>query len=196
MAIIYNGVQVAGDGGLPSNSQTFTSSGTFTVPTGVTKVLVWACGGGGGGAGGYYTTTINGTAGGSTYFGSINFFGSYVSVANGSINGAGGRAGAGSGSKSGTANNDGADGTYGGGGITSPYNVGTAGGNATNIGAGGGGVEGRIGGGSSRMDFELVSVTPGQVITVTIGAGGAAVVYASPYRISGAGYRGEVRVYW
>ncbi len=56
MAIIYNGVQVAGDGGLPSNSQTFTSSGTFTVPTGVTRIMVLpglaGSGGGGGGWGG------------------------------------------------------------------------------------------------------------------------------------------------
>lgn len=36
---------------LPNNSQTFTASGTFTVPAGVTRVMVMGCGGGGGGGG-------------------------------------------------------------------------------------------------------------------------------------------------
>jgi hypothetical protein len=50
----------SGGGGLPTNSQTFTSSGTFTVPTGVTKVMVFAHGGGGGGGGGYGTASGGG----------------------------------------------------------------------------------------------------------------------------------------
>lgn len=37
--------------GLPQNSQVFTSSGTFTVPAGITKIRVVGCGGGGGGGG-------------------------------------------------------------------------------------------------------------------------------------------------
>ena len=35
----------------PHGTQTFTSNGTFTVPAGVTKILVTAFGGGGGGSG-------------------------------------------------------------------------------------------------------------------------------------------------
>ncbi len=44
---------VSGGGGLPDNSQTFTTSGTFTVPAGVTKVYVIGCGGGASGGYGY-----------------------------------------------------------------------------------------------------------------------------------------------
>jgi hypothetical protein len=43
-------------------SQTFTSSGTFTVPAGVTKIDIEAWGGGGGGAGG--SSVVNETSGG------------------------------------------------------------------------------------------------------------------------------------
>lgn len=46
------------------NKQVFTSSGTFTVPTGVTEIFVTACGGGGGGAGGGYTSSSQGWGGG------------------------------------------------------------------------------------------------------------------------------------
>lgn len=41
-------IEAASNGG----TQLFTASGTFTVPTGVTKVFVTMCGGGGGGGGG------------------------------------------------------------------------------------------------------------------------------------------------
>jgi len=37
------------------NQQVFTSSGSFTVPAGITKVYVWVFGGGGGGSGSSYT---------------------------------------------------------------------------------------------------------------------------------------------
>jgi hypothetical protein len=48
-----------------SNSQAFTSSGTFTVPAGVTTVYVTACGGGGGGgSGGVYVNTSPARVGG------------------------------------------------------------------------------------------------------------------------------------
>lgn len=43
-----------------TNSQTFTASGTFTVPAGVTKLLVYMAGSGGGGGGGGGTTTSKG----------------------------------------------------------------------------------------------------------------------------------------
>ena len=45
------------------NNQVFTSSGTFNVPSGVTKIYVTACAGGGGGAGGgKYASSTNITA--------------------------------------------------------------------------------------------------------------------------------------
>ena len=67
--------------------QTFTSNGTFTVPSGVTAVKVTVIGGGGGGGGG----STNGTAGGTSSFGS------FVSCAGGGggvAAGAGGTGGA------------------------------------------------------------------------------------------------------
>lgn len=47
-----------------SNSQTFTASGTFTVPSGVTKLYVIGCGGGGGGGSAYSINTTNIGSGG------------------------------------------------------------------------------------------------------------------------------------
>jgi hypothetical protein len=47
-----------GDTGASSSSQLFTSSGTFTAPAGVTKVLVTMIGGGGSG-GGYYSNHVD-----------------------------------------------------------------------------------------------------------------------------------------
>ena len=96
------------------NAQVFTSSGTFTVPTGVTRVIayVWGGGGGGGwgdGSGGTYggnggfgaayitglspgasiTVTVGGGGNGATYSGngstgSTSSFGSYLSCTGGS----------------------------------------------------------------------------------------------------------------
>lgn len=47
-----------------ADTQTFTSSGTFTVPAGVTSVLVTMVGGGGGGGGGYNDYSCGGGGGG------------------------------------------------------------------------------------------------------------------------------------
>ncbi len=65
---------VSGGGGLPANSQTFTTSGTFTVPAGVDKVYVMMAnaGAGGGGGGGWYTGAQLGGDGGG---GSASVFG-------------------------------------------------------------------------------------------------------------------------
>lgn len=63
----WTGWNVAGV--TPSGSQTFTASGTFNVPTGVTKVFLTGCGGGGGGGGvmGSNNGAQNGGGGGSGY---------------------------------------------------------------------------------------------------------------------------------
>jgi phage-related tail fiber protein len=57
-------LEIVSGGGLPANSQTFTTSGTFTVPVGVTKILIqgWHAGGGGGGMG--YNGNNSGRSGG------------------------------------------------------------------------------------------------------------------------------------
>ena len=54
-------VKEAADAGSSSGGvQTFTEDGTFTVPTGVTKIWVSACGAGGGGGGGYAPAGVSG----------------------------------------------------------------------------------------------------------------------------------------
>ena len=54
--------------GIPStgltSQQTFTSSGTWTKPTGITKIKVYVCGGGGGGGASVSTSWADWTAGG------------------------------------------------------------------------------------------------------------------------------------
>lgn len=56
--------QLGGDSGSGSFAQVFTSSGTFTVPTGVSAVKVTVIGGGGGGAGGNQVACGGGGGGG------------------------------------------------------------------------------------------------------------------------------------
>ncbi len=46
------------------HSSGYSANGTFTVPTGVTQIFVYACGGGGGGGGGSSTTGGSGSGGG------------------------------------------------------------------------------------------------------------------------------------
>jgi hypothetical protein len=62
---IFNGsAWVLMSSAAPSSTvtQTFTSSGTYTVPFGYSAVLLIGCGGGGGGASGHFTSTISTTA--------------------------------------------------------------------------------------------------------------------------------------
>lgn len=63
-SISLNGVPLSGGGF--SNFQVFNSAGTFTVPAGVTKIMVeiWGAGGGGGGGGGGGYSNFGGTGGG------------------------------------------------------------------------------------------------------------------------------------
>lgn len=98
----------ANDRGTPISITTFTSSGTYTVPSGCTTILVQAVGGGGGsagycesgGAGGFsegvfsvsagaqYSVTIGGGGGGVGYYagagsGGTSSFGSLISASGG-----------------------------------------------------------------------------------------------------------------
>ena len=87
------------DSGLAS-VQTFTSSGTWTRPSGITKVIMYVTGGGGG-AGGANTAVGNGSAGGSA--GTAIKFLDVSSISTSTITvGAGGTGGAGGGSNDGT----------------------------------------------------------------------------------------------
>jgi hypothetical protein len=51
-------------GGTVNDIQTFTSSGTYTVPTGATSLFVYCIGGGGGSGDTYYTNIVGGAGGG------------------------------------------------------------------------------------------------------------------------------------
>ena len=94
-----DGAWAAAGGGLNS-VQTFTSSGTWTRPSGVTKVIMYVTGGGGGG-GGANTAVGNSSAGGSA--GTAIKFLDVSSISTSTITvGAGGTGGAGGGSNAGT----------------------------------------------------------------------------------------------
>jgi len=130
--------------------QIFTSSGTFTVPAGVTAVKVTLCGGGGGDSGNY----VNGVTGGTSSFGA------YIS-ASGGVGGTDGSGGGGTGAN-GTLTSAQMALTFGS--LLSPtfyvYGLG-----AVSGGYGGGG------GGSSPIGTKYITGLSGSV-TVTVGAGG------------------------
>lgn len=64
LAKIDETAESSGSGAAPSGVQEFTTSGTFTVPEGVHKIWVTACGGGGGGAGGCNSNSASKGSGG------------------------------------------------------------------------------------------------------------------------------------
>ena len=166
------------------SGQVFTSSGTFTIPTGVTALKVTVVGGGGGGGGSGYSpggggtggtssvasgtqsiTTISATGGGGGAADPTNTSGNGGLGSNGTIN-IGGNPGEGGGATL----NAGGGTILGGGGkayVTSagrPY----GGGGSGNAGGGGGG-----GGGGAAISY-LTGLTPGNTLSVTVGGGGSA----------------------
>lgn len=185
-------------GGKAPTTQSLTSSGTYTTPSGVRYIKVKMVGGGGGG-GGTGSSVVFGSNGGTTIFNSIN--------ANGGSGGGGGSMASGGGGSGGTGGSGsanmrvsgttGCDGTfigggvgYGGAGGNSPYFAGGAAARATatmsagyaavaNTGGGGGGAIGPLnsvfpgGGGGSGEYVELVIASPAATYSYTIGAGGA-----------------------
>ena len=138
--------------------QSFTASGTFTVPTGITKVKVSAIGGGGGGGGG----GANGGNGGASSFGSSVI--------------AGGGGGGGRGFDNGiecTNNPTAANGAstnipyyYSNFSLVGYYGSGGTPGGSSGCGALGGAQ------GSNGVGY-VTGLTPGASITITIGGGGA-----------------------
>lgn len=143
-------------------------STNFTVPSGVNVVYVTMCAGGGGG-----WDSLNGAAGGNTSFGTYICYGG-----GGGTNGGGGALG---GTSFGEIGDRGF--RYGAGGYGGPTPAVIK--NGRGSGAGGGGFGGtiggagtagqvRAGGGGGCVERYPISVTPGSVISVSIGAGGNA----------------------
>jgi hypothetical protein len=199
-----------GSGGLLS-VQTFTSSGTYTIPSGATAVKVYTTGGGGGG-GGY-----GGTPGGQGGTGGTSSVASGTeSITTVSATGGAGAQGGGS-SQSGGAGGTGSNGDInirgqGGGGGSQDDTGGIGGGSffgggnrgqrsssPNNVGFGGGGPGffqsnnngGGGGGGGTAIKF-ITGVTAGNTLTVTIGAGGTA--GDGEYGDGGAGAAGVVYI--
>lgn len=138
-----------------SNVQSFTASGSFTVPAGVTMVAVQVTGGGGGGA--FPNGTSFGGSGGSSSFGSL-------------IGASGGAAGW---------YDNGSSGAGACGHVTQIAEISPAGaiavnGVATRSGSNYGNGGGPITGGCGGQTMAILPVTPGQVIPVTVGAAGGA----------------------
>jgi len=157
-----------------SDTQTFTSSGTYTVPSNYTSVTVTLYGGGG--AGGAGTTSGQGgnaNSGGTT---SVNHNGGTATTAAGGAGGQDGgnivdAGGAGESSLYGT----GGTGGYATGGSASGNAAG--GGGGRNRGSWGGG-SGGAGGSAGASNSVTYSVSSGQSINITIGAGGGGQVNA------------------
>jgi len=161
----------AGVGGGFSNMQVFTSTGTFTIPAGVTKVKVTVIGGGGGSA------STAGAGGGTSSFGA------YCSATGGArgVNGTGGTGGTGAG---GTLNILGSYATSASAGGSDSFSTDISGGSSifgnasygagamgSWVNAGGSGVI--AGGGAGGTAIEVISgLTPGGTVAVTVGAAG------------------------
>jgi len=169
--------------------QVFTSSGTFTGPTGVTKVWVRCWGGGAGGAGsnpgGGNETGNPGGAGGDTTFNSTTVVAKGGSANTTNIGGNGGTGGTGdltiAGQDGGApATAKGGDGgTAGAGGGKGGRGNNGSGPNGAQPGGGGAGASDHNsaaapGGGGGEYAEAVVSSTPSTNYTVTIGAGGTA----------------------
>lgn len=137
------------------NSQTFNASGSFTVPSGVTEVLIISRGGGGGGGKGFPTTTTYSGGGG----GSGGYARSKVSVTPGEVFsvsvGAGGAGALENGNYGGNGGNSTAKGVtgYGGKGPSSLYgNSAGAGGGTSHPASNEGSEAGMIGGSSASSN--------------------------------------------
>lgn len=172
--ILFNDGTTQGTAASGSRGQAFTSNGTFTIPSGVTALKITVVGGGGsgnyiGGGSGGNSTVSSGTQSITTITGGGGAVGNQTVG-----HGAGGTA------TNGTLDIPGGNGT--------PINVGALGGgsllsptgtiNAGKLYGGGGGwnpaacTPGNGGGGGGTAISWLTSLTPGNTLSVTIGAGG------------------------
>lgn len=186
------------------NQEFFNSSGTFNVPTGITKVFVTGGGGGGGGGGGAGSADnpgngSNGSNGGNTTItGGLSFTALGGGGGNGAIGVQGGEdkeQGGGPGQ-----NSAGTSGGWGGGASPTPHGAYGQGGHGGRGGSGGGSNAGGGGGGGGACGQFLVrqeySVTPGASCTVTVGAGGAGGNGGGNGSAGSAGATGIVLIEW
>ena len=201
-----------GIGQVNQTLQVFTASGpgTYSTPSGVTKILVEIVGGGGGGTGGgstCYFTACNGGTGGATIFGTVASSGGVGGFS--IVPGFGGTGGTG-------AANFSADGNVGGYAVPSTQYAGIgaasyfggsglggivaslSGTNGTSGGGGGGGAETGTNeagpGGGSGQYRRFVIVNPASSYSYTVGAGGAAGAAGTSGNAGGAGGNGVIIV--
>ena len=203
----------------PSGKKVFNSNGTFTVPVGVTEIFITACGGGGGGGSGANTSTTgsDGDSGGSTIISDLVTLpgGSGGKGAQNWINGEGA-----GGSKGGIGGSDGNPGNTGSGTITAINFPGSGGAGGSSLGAGGAGGKrddygctgsyggggggggggtasngsgGGGGGGGACIIKQKYTVTPNQVINITVGTWGNRGAYGN---LGGSGGAGIVIIEW
>ena len=205
----------SGCSGVPA-MQVFSSSGTFTVPVGVSRIMVDVWGGGGGGGSGYanysggggggsgygrgvfvvtpgatFTVSI-GTAGNPSQNGGSSSFGALISASGGSAGGnASAAAGAGVGGVGGTSlgtfHANGAQGSGGASGTTSGTDSQCAGGAGGSAGGSGGG-----GGGGGRGHH--LTANPGGAGAAPGGGGGGGGINSASG--GGSGGSGSIIVYW
>lgn len=179
--LFYNGtkfiLRAGGSSGTTPTKQVFTSSGTWTKPSGCRKIRVRVIGGGGGGG------DDNGTNPGTTSFGTHvdagpGGFGESAGVSGGASNTAiGGTAGAGGPTYSGDENHTGQAGGWASVVVGSGHIAGLGGVIWGQYGRGGNGTQlyniyARSGGGSGGMSVKDIDATSLSTETVTIGAGG------------------------
>lgn len=180
LEVTRTGWDDAEDGG----QQLFTTSGPFTVPSGITRVYITAvagAGGGGGGAGATGTSPSSSTDGADGSDGAASSFGAHVTVAGGKAGGKGLGLGKGGAALSGGQHGGNKVGDLGGlGGVAAPTVLGGYGkGGAGGAGSGGANATGGGGGASGACSVspavrtQVGSLTPGGTVTVTVGAGGA-----------------------
>ena len=169
------------------NMVDFASSGTWIVPSEVTKIIVIACAGGGGGGGGN-GGTAGGNGGDTVIFGSVS--GNLLTLVGGGGGSVGGARVSPGGSSPKCPGEPGIDaysshpgGTggssiFGGGGRVTGEGTAARGEDAKGYGSGGGGGSSSVssgGGGGGAGDYvcgAVFAVTPGETLNITIGAGG------------------------
>lgn len=178
----YELLRISGSTMSGENQERFNSSGTFTVPTGITSIFVTGVGGGGGGGGGAGSeddpgSGSNGSNGAaSTITDGISFSCSGGSGGYGAIGTQGGEDREQGGGPGQNAVAD--SGGWGGAACTTPQGSYGQGGHGGRGGSGGSGaLDGGGGGGGGGGGFSIIrqqfSVTPLTDLTVTIGAGGS-----------------------
>lgn len=169
--------------------QAFTSSGTFTIPAGVTAIKITAVGGGGGGYGAAFGHP--GSAGGNTTIASGTQSISTITAGGGSSGNytSGGSGGSGSGGAINIAGFSGQSGGY------TLLGYGLNGLTGVGYGIGGVGGSGSGGSGGNSIAF-LTGLTPSATLSITVGAGGAGGTASGCCGPGASGSQGIVLIEW